>query len=189
MDTPNPTNEMLDFFKTLVDPDRLTIAGLLGVDALSLTHIAERTRLSPAAVRTHLDRLIALELIESQGSLYRLKRKTLENLARRLLAGSRPTPKVDDFDGPEFDQKVIHDFALPDGRIKSLPMQQKKFMAVLRYVLNVFEPGVNYPEKQVNELLKKYNEDTATLRRGLVDNGMLTRQNGIYSRVDTPSSG
>lgn len=186
MNTPDPTNAMLEFFKTLVDPDRLTIAGLLGPEPLSLTQLAERARLNPAAVRTHLDRLIAFELVEAQGSLYRLKRKTFESLARQVLAGSRPAPKVDDFDGPEYDQKVIRDFSLPDGRLKSLPMQQKKFMAVLRYVLNVFEPGVAYPEKQVNEMLKKYNEDTAALRRGLVDNGMLARQNGIYTRIETP---
>jgi hypothetical protein len=66
-------------------------------------------------------------------------------------------------------------------------MQPKKFQSVLKYVAHVFEPGVEYPEKQVNELLKRFNEDTASLRRGLVDNGTLQREKGIYWKSGTIS--
>jgi hypothetical protein len=59
---------------------------------------------------------------------------------------------------------------------------------VLKYVAHVFEPGVEYPEKQVNELLKRFNEDTASLRRGLVDNGTLQREKGIYWKSGTGGS-
>ena len=69
-------------------------------------------------------------------------------------------------------------FSDPDRRIKALPAQQKKLLAVLRHVARSFKPGVRYPEKQVNEILKQFSDDTATLRRLLVDFSFLARQGG-----------
>ncbi len=45
-------------------------------------------------------------------------------------------------------------------------------------MVKAFEPGVRYEEKQVNEILSSYSEDTATLRRGLIDHKMMTRKAG-----------
>jgi hypothetical protein len=44
--------------------------------------------------------------------------------------------------------------------------------------VQVFEPGARYPEKQVNEILSRFNEDTARLRRNLVDFKLMARQGG-----------
>jgi hypothetical protein len=182
MNTTAENNEILGFFKTMVDADRLRIAGLVGVEALSPVQLAERLRLPPSSVVTHLERLENAGLVRQQDGSYTLNRKALEELARRNLAGLRPKPKIEAFDGEEFDRKVVRDFMGPDGKFRSLPQQGKKFQSVLRYVLNAFEPGVAYPEKQVNELLKQYHADTATLRRGLVDNKLLERDQGIYRK-------
>ena len=45
-------------------------------------------------------------------------------------------------------------------------------------MVKTFEPGVRYGEKQVNEMLSSYSEDTATLRRGLIDHRMMVREGG-----------
>jgi hypothetical protein len=45
-----------------------------------------------------------------------------------------------------------------------------------------FEPGVRYPERDVNEVLRRYHEDYAALRRYLVDEGFLSRERGSYWR-------
>ncbi len=181
----NPQEEMITFFKTLVDPNRLCIAGLLGVEALTVTQLAERVKLSPMAVLNHVERLSAAGIIGEKDGRYSLQRKHLETLARDTLAGLRLPPKMDEFDGEAYDQKVVRDFSLPDGSLKSLPAQPKKFQAVLHYVGRVLEPGVEYPEKQVNEMLKRFNEDTASLRRGLIDNGTLQREKGVYWKSGT----
>jgi hypothetical protein len=44
--------------------------------------------------------------------------------------------------------------------------------------LKDFEPGIRYTEKQVNEILAHYNEDTAFLRRSLVEYKLMDRQGG-----------
>ena len=69
-------------------------------------------------------------------------------------------------------------FLTPDGRIKDFPAQEKKLEVVLRYVLKSFEPGVRYTEKQVNEILMRFNIDYAFLRRSLIEYRMLAREGG-----------
>jgi hypothetical protein len=48
----------------------------------------------------------------------------------------------------------------------------------LRYVVEAFEPEKCYSEKRVNEILKGYFHDTATLRRELVGFGLMKREGG-----------
>ncbi len=57
---------------------------------------------------------------------------------------------------------------------------------LLRYVLKAFEPGVLYTERQVNEILSRYNDDTASLRRGLIEYHLMNRESGgsAYRRMD-----
>jgi hypothetical protein len=112
---------------------------------------------------------------ESYYNVYRLEDGALEKMARRLLAKETLSGAAADVDMDAYDRKVIANFTTPDGRIKAFPAQRKKLEAILRYALRVFEPGVRYSEKQVNQMLGQYNEDTATLRRELVGYGWLKR--------------
>jgi hypothetical protein len=56
----------------------------------------------------------------------------------------------------------------------------KKMKAILLYILPDFESGRRYPEKEVNQILERYHEDYAQLRRNLIDTGLMKRENGIY---------
>ncbi|MFF9036555.1 DUF2087 domain-containing protein [Streptomyces sp. NPDC014892] len=72
-----------------------------------------------------------------------------------------------------------------DGRLVRLPARWQRKLVVLRYVAErTFEPGVEYPERTVNEKLRAWCEDApvdhVTLRRYLVDLGHLHRQHGSY---------
>lgn len=55
---------------------------------------------------------------------------------------------------------------------------QKKLEAILRYVARDFEPDKRYTEKQVNEILSRFHEDTASLRRELVGVKLMERDGG-----------
>jgi hypothetical protein len=65
-----------------------------------------------------------------------------------------------------------------DGRIPSMPSAWAKRRVVLEHIVLAFEPGVKYPEKEVNAILRAWHDDYAALRRYLVDEGLLDRQNG-----------
>lgn len=75
-----------------------------------------------------------------------------------------------------------------DGRLVRLPAQWQRKVVVIRHIAErTFEPGVEYPERAVNEKLQVWCEDApvdhVTLRRYLVDLGHLRRQFGFYWRT------
>jgi predicted transcriptional regulator len=187
MDETTQTNELLTFFKAMADASRLKIIGLLAREPLTVEQIAAMLNLWPSTVSHHLSRLSEVGLVSARAegyySIYQLETKALEEMARRLLSRETLPAVVADVDVDAFDRKVLNDFSLPDGRLKSLPAQYKKFVAILRHVVHSFEPGVRYGEKQVNEILGRFHEDTAMLRRGLVDEHLMARQSGEYWRV------
>jgi len=182
--------ELLNFFKTLADANRLKIVGLLAQEPLSVEQMAEMLKLHPSTVSHHLSKLREAGLVSARAegyySVYQLETKALEASARRLLSRETLPDVAADVDMDAYDRKVLKSYLGPDGRLKALPTQQKKLEAVLRYVVQAFEPGVRYGERQVTETLARYHEDSAGLRRDLVDFGLMAREGGggEYWRVD-----
>jgi hypothetical protein len=80
-------------------------------------------------------------------------------------------------------ERVLRAFLDEDGRLTALPAKRGKRLVVLDLVARVFEPGVRYPETEVNALLRAFHDDVAALRRYLVDEGFLDRHAGVYWRT------
>jgi hypothetical protein len=179
-----PTNqtELLNFMKSMADAERLKIAGLVGVEALTPTQVAERLEMNPVEVERHLEQLVAVRLAQKEGNAYRLDSQALEKLTRQVLAQSHPP--APQYEGNEFEVKILRAYISQDGTLKAIPTQHKKLMVILSYLAKNFQPGVHYPENQVNQILRRFHEDTAALRRSMVDNGLLKREKGIYWRVE-----
>jgi hypothetical protein len=173
--------ELLDFFKALADANRLKIVGLLAQDEYSVEQIAEILNLRPSTVSHHLSKLSKAKLVsarsESYYNIYRLETSTLETMSQRLLASDTLPAVTAEVDLDAYDRKVINTFCDEQGRIKQFPAQQKKFEALLRYVVRDFEAGKHYTEKDVNAALSRYSEDVAFLRRGLIETRMMDRTN------------
>ena len=180
--------DLLTFFKALADANRLRIVGLLSQEAYSVEQLAAMLQLRPPTVSHHLSRLAEAGLVSARAegyySVYRLEARALEAMARRLLSREALPEAAADVDRSAYDHKVVADFSTPDGRLKTIPAQHKKLLAVLGHVVRSFEAGRQYPEPQVNEILRRFHEDTATLRRELVGAGLMARQAGQYWRTD-----
>lgn len=177
---PTTPDELLSFMKSLADAERLKIAGLLGVEALSPDQIAGRLGMKPTDVQRHLDQLTQSGLAHKEGEAYLLDNQAFEKFTRQVLAQSHPPAQ--EYEGDEFEVKTLRGFISRDGTLKSIPTQQKKLMVILRYLAKDFKPGVKYPESQVNQILRRYHDDTAALRRYMADNGLIKREKGIYWR-------
>jgi hypothetical protein len=67
--------------------------------------------------------------------------------------------------------------------LKALPVRARQRRLVLEYLATRFDQGIDYPEAKVNDLLVRFHDDYASLRRCLVDEGLLTRKAGVYRRV------
>ena len=167
-------NEMLDFVKAMSDPERLRIIGLLSQKPATRAEIAEQMNLSPKDSLTHLGFLEFVGAITQTDGVFTLNNDKLATLAKEKLAEERPsyTPS-DHLD--EKSKKVLKSFLNPDGSIRQIPAPPK-LRVILNYLTGFFELDMNYTEKEVNTILRRFNEDTAGLRRDLVDANLLARE-------------
>lgn len=78
---------------------------------------------------------------------------------------------------------VLRTFFTEDGRLASMPARMGKRRFVLEHVALAFEPGVKYSELEVNAVLRAFWDDYVTLRRYLIDAGLLGRAHGLYWRT------
>jgi biotin operon repressor len=176
------SEELVTFFKALADPNRLKIVGLLAQRPYSVEELAALLGLKASTVSHHLAKLTEAGLVsartQSYYNVYQLEKGGLEAKSRSLFSSDDLTAAVADVDLDAYDQKVLSDYCRRDGSLKTIPAQRKKLEAVLRYVVKAFKVGKRYSEKQVNEILSGYHEDTATLRRELVGYGLMKREGG-----------
>ncbi|MBG0831182.1 DUF2087 domain-containing protein [Planomonospora sp. ID67723] len=143
------------------------------LSALALERGPEESGLDHDAMLLALNRLErgGLAVQDGEGG-WRVRRERF----RELLHASAPPPEA-----VSAEEKVLRSF-LVDGRLRAIPTKRDKQLVVLNYIAQVFEPGVRYPEKAVNVALRAFHDDYAALRRYLVDDGMLTRENNVYWR-------
>jgi len=69
-----------------------------------------------------------------------------------------------------------------DGRLHTMPRKQSRKLAVLDVIAARFMPGVHYLEVEVNRELIGIYDDYVSLRRALIDFGLMDRADGRYWR-------
>jgi predicted transcriptional regulator len=179
---------ILNMFKALADANRLKIIGLLSQGEYTVEQLAELLGLRASTVSHHLARLAEVGLVsaraESYYNVYMLHHEALDELARSLLTKEALPAIASQVDLDAYDRKVVANFLLPSGRLKTIPAQRKKLEVILRYISQDFQAGVQYSEQEVNKILSRYHADTATLRREMVGQQLLARKSGIYWRVE-----
>lgn len=167
-------NEMLDYVKAMSDPNRLRIIGLLSQKSATRAEVAAQLKLSPKDSLTHLGFLEFIGVITQTDGVFTLNNDKLAVLAKEKLAEARPTyVPAEGLD--EKSKKVLKAHLNPDGSIKQIPAQPK-LQVILNYLVEFFEFDKDYTEREVNTILRKYNEDTAGLRRDLVEASLLARE-------------
>ncbi|OKL51207.1 DUF2087 domain-containing protein [Buchananella hordeovulneris] len=104
--------------------------------------------------------------------------------ARMLQTGenyttARAALRADSAAAAAFWDKTVATF-LRDDRLPHLPAKRRARVVVLIELLDLFNPGVVYSEREVSQLLAQVHDDFASLRRELVDYGLLQRADGHY---------
>jgi hypothetical protein len=89
---------------------------------------------------------------------------------------------VDDVADDAWERKVLKDF-FEGTRLKEIPASHKKRSVVLKWFATQFAYGVLYSEKQVNEIIQRHHEDASSIRRELIGERLMQRENGLYWRV------
>ena len=99
--------------------------------------------------------------------------------ARAVVEASR-SPRGTAYDVARAEQERLVGRLFTAGRIERVPAKRKVRAAVLLEVVSRFEPGRDYSEPEVNEVLLGVHEDFAYLRRELVNYRYLEREDGRY---------
>jgi len=162
----------------LADPTRLKVVAALALGAGTIEEVAAAAGLPLKDVALAARRLARGGLVHRDGHELALRAERF-GAAARAAAESAPAPEPLSADPAE--DAVLSAF-VRDGRLVSIPAQHTKRRVVLAHLVRIFEPGVRYPEREVNVLLGVWHADVAALRRYLVDEGLLTREAGVYWR-------
>ncbi|WP_067619076.1 DUF2087 domain-containing protein [Alicyclobacillus acidiphilus] len=187
------TNEdsqlLVQFLKVLADESRLKILGILANQEASVEELAAYLQLKPPTVSHHLNRLRELGLVtmRQDGNVhtYRFQADALSQV-NRLLKPEK-LAQLADVEGDAWQRKVLRDF-LNGVELKEIPASRKKRLVVLQWLADQFEWDRTYPESEVNEIIGRHHPDFATLRRELIGNRFMARENGVYWRISEKSS-
>lgn len=177
---------LLQFFKVVGNESRLKILGLLSNQGRSVGELASMLDLKEPTVSHHLTLMRRLGLVrpEAVGNVrvYRLNVQFLEKMSKDLFSQERLADLADTIVGDAWEQKVLRNF-LDGQRIKAIPAQYKKQLVLSRWLVDKFEMGTRYSEREVNEVIKPHHPDTAWFRRAMVDQRLMAREKGIYWRL------
>jgi DNA-binding transcriptional ArsR family regulator len=169
-----------DYLRIVLDPVRLTVLGHAAAGDLDPDALAEQLEVKPRVISDAIGRLRAAGLVTPD--------LVLDVAELRRIAGELPqappiasqitekgtwTPEEADILGRFFS----------GARLREIPSSRSKRRVILERLAQEFEPGVRYQEPEVNFTLQMFHRDHASLRRYLVDEGMMTRADGVYWRT------
>ncbi|TFJ92689.1 DUF2087 domain-containing protein [Lentibacillus salicampi] len=177
-------DKIVHFHKTVGDKTRIQIIALLKDGPLHGQAIAGKLGLTPPTISYHLTKLKEIDVIfqrRDKNTIYfHLNEKTLVLMAEAILriGGEK---EMDEFKVNDQERyNVIQNFFASDGTLISIPAQRKKKLIVLEHLVRGLQKGKTYQEKEINDYIKPFHEDFATIRREFVMGGFMTRQNGEY---------
>lgn len=174
----------LQVFKALADESRLQIVALLKVKPHCVEDLAENLKLAESTISAHLKKLQEAGLVYcvkvQYYNLYHLNQEALGSNLEQLIP-ENPAQTKDT-------RQILRDKVLKvyfqDGKVERLPVQNKKRWVVYQEIIRLFESGRSYTEKEINEIITTVHEDYCLIRRELVEEGVLSRESGIYTLVD-----
>ena len=168
----NAQPEVLDFVKAMSSAERLRVIGALAHGRATQSEIAEQLHTPVRDVFQHLSFLARAGIVREADGMYELDEKAVESLARGQLKDSRLQYE----EQPKDVRKVLKAYLNADGTIKEFPLETKRLFILLNFIVDVFAFDATYAEKEVNTILRRFHVDTATLRRYLVDHGLMARE-------------
>lgn len=173
-------------FKCLSDASRLNIIATLQSGEAYGELLAQRLGLSASTLSFHMKKLEEAGLVTSRKeqyyTVYTLNETLTQMRLADLITGESPEEDEARQREDEYRKKVIESFF--DGeQLKSIPVQRKKKLIVLEKIAECFNPGQVYEEAALSETIARIHPDYCTIRRDMISEGILRRENGKYVRI------
>jgi len=178
--------DCIKIFKCLADRSRLLIINNLIESPMYVELLSERLRLSPSTISFHLKKLEEVNLVysvkEQYYVVYHLNNDMLSLSLEDLINVTEPERDIQTEREDQYKRSVIDAF-FEYGKLKSIPVQQKKRKIVLEKIAEKFQSGKLYSEREVNIIIADFHDDFCTIRREMIEFNILERENNIYNKV------
>jgi hypothetical protein len=164
----------------IAEPDRLRVFAAIALGARTAADIRRTIELSDSVVEQALRRLLRGGLITHGPDGYDIDHDMLHASAR-----AHPQPEPESFGTDDVTKESVLRTFVAGGRLIDFPAQWEKKIVVLEYLADRdLAPGHRYPESEINEILQAWCTaapiDHVSVRRYLVDAGVVVRENGEY---------
>ncbi|MDU0329827.1 MULTISPECIES: metalloregulator ArsR/SmtB family transcription factor [Paenibacillus] len=178
-------DRLVHFHKAVGDVTRIRIIALLQNGPLHGLALAGKLGVTPPTITHHMTKLREADLVyerRDKNTIYfYLNEKSLTQQAQAILKVGKASSAAEDKQEAAARKAAIQDnFFNRDGTLKHLPAQRKKKLIVLERLVKGLEPHRKYTEKEINEYIRQYHEDYATIRREFIMNHFMYRENDIY---------
>lgn len=183
---PLQLNKLVSFHKAMGDQTRIKLLVLLAAEQpLSGQVLAERLGVKAPTISHHIAKLKEVSAVyerrEKNTIFYFLNEKALKQHSDALFhVLNRGRSEVENMEKDKEKTQILQNFLLPSGLLKTIPAQRKKKLIIFEHIIKDLEIGRKYTEKEINEHIKQFHEDYATIRREFIINHYMYRENGIY---------
>lgn len=178
--------QALKLFKGLADRSRLQILKSLLEEDMYVERLAQRLELTPATVSFHLKKLMDAGAVSSRReqyyTMYSINKEVFQCRILDILGEKSSDAQRQQERDARYRQRVLDSF-FEYGRLKSIPAQRKKERICLEEIAKELELGRPYPERELNQVLLRFHQDYCTLRRDMISEGILRREEGLYTRL------
>lgn len=171
--------------KALGDNSRLMIISALISSPRCVEELAGMIGCAVSTASFHLKKLEAAGIVhkakDQYYAVYSLNKNVLDLTIRDFAAAGEENITKSDNRLEKYRLKVISVF-FKNGQLHKLPVQKKKRRIVLEYITLRFPEGRTFDEAEVNSIISRVYGDYCTIRREMIDEGLMVRQGGQYSR-------
>ena len=178
--------QALKLFKGLADRSRLQILKSLLEEDMYVERLAQRLELTPATVSFHLKKLMDAGAVSSRReqyyTMYSINKEVFQCRILDILGEKSSDAQRQQEREARYRQRVLDSF-FEYGRLKAIPAQRKKERICLEEIAKELELGRPDPERELNQVLLRFHQDYCTLRRDMISEGILRREEGLYTRL------
>lgn len=175
--------DAIKLFKCLSDKSRLQILKSLAIEDMDVERLAGRLDLTPATISFHLKKLADAGAVRSYKkqyyTMYSLCKDVFMTRILDIISEEADEAAVQDERDAAYRKRVIESF-FEYGKLKSIPAQRKKERIILEEIAKAFEPGRVYTEREVNIIIADFHDDFCTIRRDMIGEKLMDRENGKY---------
>lgn len=178
--------QSIALFKCLADKSRIQILKSLMEEEMYVERLAERIGITAATVSFHLKKLEDVGAVKSRKdqyyTMYSINLDVFNISILDILKEESEEMELQKERDEIYRKKVIDSF-FEYGKLKSIPSQRKKERIVLEEIAKSFEAGRKYTEREINIIIADFNDDFCTIRRDMISEGILSRENMMYKKL------